>query len=71
MLLFRSEKDVEDWCRARDRAPGAIFDLERLWQLAQRWYDDRLDLDWRRKPVADRQVILDRVGLVGPFWRLT
>jgi len=71
MLLFRSEDDIMEWCRQRHIAPGAVFDLERLWRLAARWYDDRLDHAWRRRSVPERQAILDEVGLTGPFWRLT
>ena len=41
-----------------------------MWALARRWYDDRLDLDWRRRTPAERQAILDAVGLTGPFWSL-
>lgn len=70
MLLFRSEEDVRAWCEERRRAAGAIFDPARLWALARAWYDDRLDPRWRRRTVAERQAILDAVGLTGPFWRL-
>jgi Alkylmercury lyase len=71
MLLFRSEEDVHAWCAKRGRRSGAIFDLTRLWQLAAAWYDDRLDPNWRRRTIVERQVILDGVGLRGAFWRLT
>jgi Alkylmercury lyase len=71
MLLFRSEDDVRAWCEQRRTTPGAIFDLARLWDLARTWYDDRLDLNWRRRTIPERQAILDAVGLDGPFWRLT
>lgn len=70
MLLFRSEERVTRWCRNEGIEPGAVFDLERLWRLAARWYDDRLELDWRRKSVAQRQRILDEVGLTGDFWAI-
>ncbi len=42
-----------------------------LWELAKRWYNDRLRLDWRRRSVAERQRILDEVGLTGDFWDLS
>jgi hypothetical protein len=71
MALFRSEDDVRAWCEAHDRAPGALFDLARLWRLARAWYDDRLDPGWRRRSVSERQAILDAVGLTGLFWSLT
>lgn len=70
MQLFRSEEDVAAWCRAEDIARGAVFDLDTLWALARAWYDDRLDPAWRRRTPAERQAILDDVGLRGDFWRL-
>ncbi len=50
---------------------GAVIGVGTLWQLARRWYDDRLAHDWRRKTLTERQAILDEVGLTGEFWRLT
>jgi len=70
MQLFQSEEEVRAWCEERRRPAGAIFDLARLWALARTWYDDRLDPHWRRRTVAERQAILDAVGLTGSFWRL-
>ena len=70
MLLFRSEDDIEAWCEQRHMAPGAVFDLARLWKLAAAWYDDRLDSTWRRRTIPERQAILDGVGLTDSFWRL-
>jgi len=71
MLLFRSEADVVAWCERRHITRGAVFDLARLWRLATVWYDDRLNSDWRRRTIQERQAILDAVGLTGSFWRLT
>ena len=70
MLLFRSEEHVERWCEQQGIAKGAIFSLSQLWELARRWYDDRLERDWRLKTVAERQRILRQVGLVGSFWQI-
>lgn len=71
MLLFRSEDDIVAWCEQRHITPGAVFELARLWRLATVWYDDRLNLAWRRRTIPERQAILDAVGLTGSFWRLT
>lgn len=71
MQLFRSEDDVDKWCEHMGQARGAVFSPDQLWQLAQRWWDDRLELEWRRRSLAERQAILDEVGLDGPFWRLS
>jgi len=42
-----------------------------LWELARCWYDDRLQLDWRRRTLSARQTLLDNVGLTGEFWDLS
>jgi hypothetical protein len=41
-----------------------------MWELAQRWYGDRVDADWQPRTPAESQAILDAVGLTGPFWQL-
>ena len=71
MLLFRSEDDVDRWCRATGRPRGATLDAAALQRLAKLWYGDRLDPEWRPRTAAESQAILDSLGLVGPHWRLS
>ena len=70
MQLFRSEEDIDSWVEATGNPSGARFSPHQLWQLAQRWYDDRFDPQWRRRSVPDRQQILEDVGLTGDFWQV-
>ncbi len=70
MLLFRSEEHVDAWLEPRDRDRGAVLTLEQGWQLASRWYADRLDRDWDRPTPDQVTAILEELGLTGPFWRL-
>jgi len=70
MQLFRSEVDVQAWSECTGQPIGACFELAKLWTLARTWYDDRLDLDWRRRNIAERQALLTAAGLTGPFWEL-
>jgi hypothetical protein len=70
MLLFRSEEDVAEWCRANGREAGAVVPIPVLQELARRWYGDRLDPNWLPRSRDDSQALLDAVGLSGPFWRL-
>lgn len=41
-----------------------------MWELAKRWYGDRVDPGWQPRTTAESQAILDAVGLTGPFWQL-
>ena len=68
MLLFRSEEDLNAWSAATGIPRGEAFDLDRLWRLASTWYDDRLDHDWQRRSVPQRQALMHGAGLTGDFW---
>lgn len=68
MLLFRSEDHVDRWLAGR--APGATIQITKLAELAEAWWGDRLDPEWRPRTREGNQAILDRLGLTGPFWEL-
>jgi hypothetical protein len=68
MLLFRSEEHVARWLAGR--SPGATISVRTLWALADAWWGDRLDPDWRPHTREQNQAILERLGLSGPFWTL-
>ena len=70
MLLFRSEEEIDDWCARHDRPRGGVVPVVQLHRLAQRWYGDRMDPDWRPRTRDQSQAILDAVGLTDPFWAL-
>jgi len=68
MLVFRSEDHLSRWLAGRK--PGATIPITKLAELAEAWWRDRIDPDWRPRTLEQNQAILDRVGLTGEFWRL-
>jgi hypothetical protein len=68
MNLFRSEEHVELWLGGRE--PGATISVTKLSELAHAWWDDRIAPDWRPHTREQNAVILERLGLTGPFWQL-
>ena len=68
MNLFRSEEHIDRWLG--DREPGATIPVTTLSRLAHEWWHDRLAPDWKPNTRDHNQAILDRVGLIGTFWRL-
>jgi hypothetical protein len=68
MNLFRSEEHVARWLDGRE--PGATISVAKLSELAQAWWHDRLDPDWRPHTREQNQAILESLGLTGDFWRL-
>jgi hypothetical protein len=70
MNLFRSEEHVGRWVRAHGYDAGATIDAPKLWELANAWWGDRVDPEWRPHTREQNQAILERLGLSGPFWHL-
>jgi hypothetical protein len=68
MNLFRSEEHIERWLG--NRAPGATITVGKLSELAHAWWSDRLAPNWRPHTREQNQAILDRLQLIGDFWRL-
>ncbi|HEY2435946.1 MAG TPA: hypothetical protein VGH93_02115 [Solirubrobacteraceae bacterium] len=68
MNIFRSEEHINRWLGGRD--PGATIAVAKLSELAHAWWDDRLAADWQPHAREQNQLVLDRLGLTGAFWRL-
>ncbi len=68
MLFFRSEEAIEAWCRARGHPVRPAVGMAQLWQLAVRWYGNRMDPDSRRPDAEEIVAILADIGLTGSFW---
>jgi hypothetical protein len=68
MLLFRSEENVNAWCRERTLPRRPLVSLEQLWRLALTWYENRLTIESRRPAPAEMVSIFASIGLTGPFW---
>ncbi len=70
MNLFRSEEHALRWVEERGYEPGRTLTAAKLWELADAWWSDRLDPEWRPHSREQNQAILDGLGLTGPFWQL-
>lgn len=68
MLFFRSEEHVNQWCRIHDLAREPVLDLNQLWHLAVKWYENRLTVESRRPDPDEMTQIFAQIGLEGPFW---
>ncbi|MCY4464970.1 MAG: hypothetical protein OXE46_05485 [Chloroflexi bacterium] len=42
--------------------------LPRVWELAKRWYADRMSPDFRGRTAGGAQAIFRQLGLTGEFW---
>ena len=56
------------WCDLWNQPRGAIISLQQQWLLAQAWYADRLEMEWRRKTEEEIDVLWQELGLTSSFW---
>jgi Alkylmercury lyase len=70
MLLFRSERHIDQWCEKWRRPRGGTLGLEQAWNLARAWYGNRLEPEFRPFTRSEAQAVFAQVGLQGPFWDL-
>jgi hypothetical protein len=49
---------------------GVTITPEQTWRLADGWYRDKLNPDWRRHTLEETEALLDEIGLTGDFWSL-
>lgn len=69
MLLFRSEEDIDRWCKATGEPRGETLALQQVWELSRLWYGDRIDPAFRGRTAADVVRIFGQVGLTSEFWQ--
>jgi hypothetical protein len=69
--LFRSEEHAERW-RDKAKPPATtILPIEQATALANAWYKDKLDPDWRRFTSDEAEALFDELALDPEFWRLS
>jgi len=71
MLFFRSEDALDEWLTSRNARRGAVFSIPQLWQLSQRWYQNRMSADYRGRTMEQVQEIFKEAGLTSDFWHAT
>jgi hypothetical protein len=68
-LLFRSEEEVNRWCRETAEEYGEVVSVARVWKLAQLWYGNRMNPDYRGRTTAEAEEIFNTLGLTSAFWK--
>jgi hypothetical protein len=69
MLFFRSEEALNQWLASRHAQRGAVLSIAQLWELSQRWYQDRMSAEYHGRTVEQVQEIFKEVGLTSEFWQ--
>jgi hypothetical protein len=69
MLFFRSEEALSQWLVTQKSPRGTVLSIPQLWELSQRWYQDRMSPEYRGRTIEQAQKILKELGLTSEFWQ--
>ena len=69
MLFFRSEADLNAWLQTKEYTHGATLTVSQLWGLSQRWYHNRMNVEFHGRTLEQVGEIFREVGLVSEFWQ--
>jgi hypothetical protein len=69
MLFFRSEEFLGEWLVTRKAQRGAVLSIPQLWELSQRWYEDRMSAEYHGRTIEQAQRIFKELGLTSEFWQ--
>jgi hypothetical protein len=69
MLFFRSEELLDSWLASNHAQRGEVISIPLLWQLSQRWYENRLSPEYHGRTVQQVHKIFKQVGLTSEFWQ--
>jgi hypothetical protein len=69
MLFFQSEESLDEWLVPQKAQRGAVLSIPQLWELSQRWYQDRMSLEYRGRTIEQAQKIFEELGLTSEFWQ--
>jgi hypothetical protein len=68
--MFCGVEHVRAWLAEAQVPLGAVLTPEQLWDLASRWYRERLKAGGRRPTSEEAREHFAAIGLTGDFWRL-
>ena len=71
MLFFRSEELLDQWLAAKHMERGAVTSIPQLWDLSQRWYHNRMSVEYHGRTPQQVQEIFNQTGLISEFWKVT
>lgn len=71
MLFFQSEEFLDKWLVTQNAQPGAVLSIPLLWELSQRWYEDRMSAEYHGRTIEQAREIFKALGLTSEFWQGT
>lgn len=70
MLVYKSESQIDAWCKQHNKPKGEVVPIAQVWELAKLWYGNYLDTDFKIKTKEIANAMFKQVGLTSEFWKM-
>jgi hypothetical protein len=70
MLVFKDEKQVDEWTKRHHIPKGDIQPISNVWAFSKKWYGNHLNPDWLKWTMQEAKEIFAQFNLTHPTWNL-
>lgn len=70
MLVFKNEKQIDDWVKQHNISKGDIQPIAKIWEFSKEWYGKHLDKDWQKWTIQEAQQMFAKFKLEHEIWNL-
>lgn len=70
MLVFKSEKQIDDWVKQHNISKGDIQPISKIWEFSKEWYGNHLNVDWKKWTMQEAKEMFAKFKLEHEIWNL-
>ncbi|BDD09519.1 hypothetical protein FUAX_19510 [Fulvitalea axinellae] len=70
MLVFRNEKQIDDWVKQHNIPKGDIQPISKIWEFSKEWYGKHLDENWQKWTMREAKEMFAKYRLEHKIWNL-
>lgn len=70
MLVFESEKQIDEWTKKHNIPKGDIQPIENIWNFSKKWYGNHLNPEWTKWSIEEAKEMFRKFQLNHEIWSL-
>ena len=70
MLVFESEKQIDEWTKKHNIPKGDIQPIENIWNFSKKWYGNHLNPEWTKWSIEEAKEMFQKFQLNHEIWSL-
>lgn len=70
MLVFKDEKQIDDWVKLHRIPKGDIQPISKIWEFSKEWYGQHLNPEWKKWTMQEAKQMFAKFQLEHDIWKL-